>query len=365
MALLLVFPNLLLADTIAPREDKKNEKMKKDPVIAKQLENLLNKYSKDKPGFTFMAKYDDGAYYDGAAGLASLFPERKMKVGDVFNLASVSKQFTAFAILLLEKDKKLSLDDSIYKFMPELGEYVKPVTISNLIYHTGGLTDYMQLAEEKEMIYGEDILTSEASLKHLYELTKAEFAAGSKFEYSNTGYFLLAQIVEKVSGMPIKEFCRIRIFEPLGMKSTFIVDQYPITRDYILSYDKEGKVHESKWNHTGDGAVHSNVYDMMLWGENMSTGKVGGKDLIKKFATPFNPVTSDGKKVADYETYAFGISKSKIGNEDILEHSGSWDSYETHFIRIPGKKLTIAVLANNEEVDAVGISYEIARILLQ
>ncbi|WP_185155160.1 serine hydrolase domain-containing protein [Chryseobacterium sp. c4a] len=339
--------------------------MKRDPLITQQLQSLLNKYSKDKPGFTFMAKYDDGVYYEGAAGLASLSPKKSMKVNDVFNLASVSKQFTAFAILLLEKDKKLSLDDSIYKFMPELGEYVKPVTISNLVHHTGGVSDYMQLADEKGMIYGEDILTSEESLKHLYELTKTEFLPGSKFDYSNTGYFLLAQIVEKTSGMSIKEFSRTRIFEPLGMKSTFIVDQYPITRDYVLSYDKEGKVHQVQWNHTGDGAVHSNVHDLMLWGENIATGKVGGKDLVKKFATPFSPITTDGKQVEKYEPYACGISESKIQNENALEHSGGWESYETNFIRIPGKKLTIAVLANNEEVDAINISHEIAKILLQ
>lgn len=365
LALLLVVPNLFLAGVTDPKQYKKNEKMKGDPQTILQLQNLLDQYSKDKPGFTFMAKYDNGVYYDGTAGLASLSPKRNMKANDVFNLASVSKQFTAFAILLLEKDKKLSLDDSVYKFMPELGEYVKPVTISNLIHHTGGISDYMQLAEEKGMIYGDDILTGEESLKHLYELTRTEFIPGTEFEYSNTGYFLLAQIVEKVSGMSIKEFSRTRIFEPLRMTNTFIVDQYPIKQDYVLSYDKEGKVHEVKWNHTGDGAVHSNVHDLMIWGENITSGEVGGKDLVKKFVTPFSPIDVHGKQVAKYEPYAFGLKESKIQNENALEHSGGWESYETNFIRIPSKKLTIAVLANNEEVDAINISHEIAKILLQ
>lgn len=339
------------------------EKTDNDPIKVKKLQDLLRRYAKDKPGFTFMAKYDSGTCYSGAVGMARLTPKRSMQVNDVFNLASVSKQFTAFAILLLERDKKLSLDDSIYKFMPELGEYVKGIKISNLIYHTSGLSDYMELAEAKGLGV-ESALTSEESLRHLAELTKTEFIPGSKHSYSNTGYFLLAQIIQKVSGQSIKEFSRTHIFEPLGMKNTFIVDHYPIERKYVLPYDKSGNMVEIIWNHTGDGAVHSNVHDLMLWGENMSTGKVGGRAIIQKFSTPLKPTTENGDSVLDYSPYGFGIEISKLENIDVLEHSGGWATYGTNFIRIPNMGLTIAVLCNSEEIDAINISHEIAKIII-
>nr|WP_295867831.1 serine hydrolase domain-containing protein [uncultured Chitinophaga sp.] len=341
-----------------------NKTMERDSAVVSKLKDLLGKYAEKEPGFTFMARYDNSIHYEGAVGLAVLAPARKLVVNDVFNLASVSKQFTAFAILLLEKEGKLSLEESLYKFMPELGEYVKPVTISHLIHHTSGLWDYIELAEKKG-IFMTDTLTSAETLKHLCELTKTEFVPGTQHAYSNTGYFLLAQIVEKVSGMTIREFSRLRIFEPLGMHNTFIVDHYPVGRDYVLSYDAANNKDEVIWDHTGDGQVHSNVHDLMLWGQNMATGKVGGVALIRKSTTPFCPQTLQGEKVTDYEPYAFGLIAGKIGDTPILEHSGGWASYSTNFIRIPGSKLTIAVLSNSARMDAVAVSYEIAEILLK
>ncbi len=248
--------------------------------------------------------------------------------------------------------------------MPELGEYVKPITLLNLIHHTSGLSDYMELSEK----YGFDttsFLSSEDSLKHLIALDKTEFETGSKFEYSNTGYFLLSQIIEKISGQSMKDFCKQRIFDPLQMKNTFVVDSYPISQPYVMSYDEQNNPHEVIWNHTGDGAIHSNVIDLMLWGENMSSHKLGGKALLDKFTIALLPLTTKGEPVIDYEKYAFGVIHSEISNTPVLEHSGCWASYASNFIRIPDKKITIVVLTNNTKNSAIEISHQLASIVLQ
>lgn len=338
--------------------------MENNTQIQTQINEYLSQFDPNDLGFTYLVRYDNGTTYKGAIGLASLDPKKELQLTDVFNLASLSKQFTAFAILLLEQEGKLALNDSLYQHMPELGAYVKPITLLHLIYHTSGLADYMELAEK----YGFDttsFLSSEESLKHLCTLDQTVFETGTKFEYSNTGYFLLSQIIEKVSGQSMKDFCQQRIFDPLQMKNTFVVDRYPIDHPYVMSYDEDNNPHEVIWNHTGDGAIHSNVVDLMLWGENMSAHTLGGQALHEQFTTPLSPLTAKGEPVIDYESYAFGVILSEISDTPILEHSGCWASYASNFIRIPSQRMTIVVLTNNTKNSAIEISHQFATLVLQ
>ncbi|WP_413511753.1 serine hydrolase domain-containing protein [Myroides odoratus] len=345
--------------------DKSDAPAKKEKTMAAKIEQIVQKYGQaNKPGFAYRVHFENGIHYEGAVGLASVDPVRKLGVEDVFNIASVSKQFTAFAILLLEQQGKLSIDDSLYKYMPELGEYVKPITIAHLLSHSSGLADYMELANQKG-IDGQYPLSREESLQHLSEVTQTNFEVGTQQDYSNTGYFLLAQIIEKISGMPLKTFSKQYIFDPLGMSHTFIADQYPIETAYVLSYNEMDQPDEVFWTHTGDGQVHSTVGDLMLWGENMHTGKVGGLALVQKFATAFPSHTPKGKEILHYSPYAYGIAVNQINGLDVLEHSGGWMSYNCNFIRIPSKKVTIAVLSNSANIDAVEISQAMAQALVK
>ena len=149
------------------------------------IKQLFNKLSSNEPGCAYIASFDDGVTYKGAVGLESIEKKLPITTKTIFNLASVSKQFTAFAILLLEQDGKLSLNDSILKYIPSLGAYAEPVTLRHLIHHTGGLVDYMELAE-KEKISETDKLTAETSLEHLENLQIADMkylkAPGNKLE---------------------------------------------------------------------------------------------------------------------------------------------------------------------------------------
>ncbi|MBC8948689.1 serine hydrolase [Xenorhabdus sp. TS4] len=338
--------------------------MKKDSKIIKALDELLTPFDKHAPGVVYMAKYDNGLIYQDAIGLACLESHKPLSIESVFNIASVSKQFTAFTILLLENDGHLSLDDSIVKFLPDLGNYAEPVTLRHLIYHIGGLVDYMELAESVG-INEQDPLTIEQSLHHLYAQSQSVFAPGTAFEYSNTGYFLLAQVAEKVSGMKLSKFSQERIFKPLGMKNTFIVDEYPITVEFARAYSQEGQLFESPWTHTGDGAVHSTVGNLMLWGENLSHGRVGGKSLVQRMTQTLPKTTSTGYIVKNHEPYAFGLEHHNHLAEPSLEHSGGWAGYRAYFIRLPNSRLTITVLSNQEAIDTQVLSYNIADILLK
>ncbi|MGG4495505.1 serine hydrolase domain-containing protein [Brevibacillus reuszeri] len=336
------------------------------------IKQLFNKVSPNEPGFAYIASFDDGVTYKGAVGLDSIEANLPITTKTIFNLASISKQFTAFAILLLEQEGKLNLDDSIVKYLPSLGAYAEPVTLRHLVHHTGGLVHYEDLAE-KEKITDRDKLTPEETLKHLENHQMAKFPVGTKFEYSNTGYFLLSLVVEKASGKNLREYAQERIFEPLHMNDTEIVERYPtnfpIARGYLKNEQGGYDIYESPWEHMGDGAVHSNVEDLVKWGQNYTTATVGGNDLVKKM-TEVGPKTSPfGQMIIENEDYAFGISHGKDFDCHYFEHSGGWAGYHSHFMRFPEERLTIAVLSNYGDIDSdnsmpVEYAKKIAEIIL-
>ncbi|MBJ8077531.1 serine hydrolase [Bacillus cereus group sp. N12] len=332
------------------------------------IKQLLKKFSPKVPGFSYIASFDSGVTYKGAVGLASIEKNLPITTKTVFNIASVSKQFTAFSILLLEQERKLSLDDSIVKFVPSIGAYAEPVTLRHLIHHTGGLVDYMELAQAENIKFT-DILTVEESLKHLKNHQIARFPVGTKFEYSNTGYFLLSLVVEKVSRRSLRQFAKERIFDPLHMKDTTIVDYYPTTISIARGYSKNEqgayKIYESPWEHTGDGAVHTNVEDLVRWGENLTTGTVGGKNLVKRMSGIGPKISPTGESIIDNEDYAYGLRLAEGFNYRYLEHSGSWAGYRSHFMRFPKEYLSVVVLSNYDGFDSKEYANKIAEIVLE
>ncbi|QEL88400.1 serine hydrolase domain-containing protein [Bacillus mycoides] len=332
------------------------------------IKQLFNKFSPKVPGCAYIASFDSRVTYKGAVGLASIEESLPITIKTIFNIASVSKQFTAFSILLLEQEGKLSLDDSIVKFVPFIGAYAEPVTLRHLIHHTGGLVDYMELAEAANINYT-DKLTAKESLEHLNNHQIASFPVGTKFEYSNTGYFLLSQVIEKVSGKCQREFTKERIFELLNMRDTIIVDYYPTTISIASGYLKNEpgiyEIYESPWEHTGDGAVHTTVEDLVRWGENLTTGTIGGKDLVKRMSEIGPKISPTGETIINNEDYAFGLRVAEGFNCRYLEHSGGWAGFSSHFMRFPEERLSVAVLSNYDEFDSKKYANEISEIVLE
>ncbi|NUY81949.1 serine hydrolase [Flavobacterium sp. MAH-1] len=275
----------------------------------------------------------------------------------IFELASVSKQFTAMGIVLLEQKGKLEYDDALSKYIPELFFY-KDVTIRQLLNHTGGLPDYMQLVGTKgdttKINTNKDIIALFAK-----EKPQALFTPGSKFEYSNTGYALLASVIEKASGKTYAAFLADNIFKPLKMENTFVYNRRLAPRkiaDYAYGYvydASQKKVlpdNDPNNNYVvcldgivGDGAINSTTTDLLKWDRALYTEKLVSKKSLHLVFTP--PVLPNDEKTS----YGFGWMIAKFDDYGrIANHSGGWPGYVTFIERHTDNDKTIIVLQNNE-----------------
>lgn len=304
-----------------------------------------------------------GVYRDGrlidvtCTGLADV--ENGVAITDdtVFNIASVSKQFTAFAVHLLASDGAIDLDDPITTALPELEPSAPKVTIRQLVHHTGGLRDYMELFEQQGITFT-DVTTAAQTLAVLAEQTSADAPPGTAFTYSNTGYFLLGQIVQRVSGRTLPAFAQERIFGPLAMARTTIVDAYPLTitgsaRGYAPGPDGTFVIEESPWEQTGDGQVHTTLRDIAMWENNFRTSALGGAEL--------RALTVPGRLNSGEEIpYGGGLNFGTHRGLPFHGHAGGWAGYVSYLLRFPDHGLSVAVLCNHNDAEPEVMAYEAA-----
>lgn len=315
-----------------------------------------------QPGCAAAAIRDGRVLASAGFGYADLAGRVPVTPDTVFNVASISKQFTAFAVLLLEKRGRVSLGDSIRRYVPELGEHAQSVTLRHLLHHTGGLRDYITLAAW-DGVGTADPLDASGALAILARQRAPDFAPGSAHAYSNTGYFLLSQLVEAASGRSMRAFAADEIFRPIGMASTSIVDRYPAAVAALArGYSRDGKggfgVDESPWEMTGDGQVHTTVGDLALWDDNLRTGRVGGRDLVDRLTEP--GTLDDGTPL----DYANGLFVAPYRGLPAQAHGGAWAGYAGYWLRLPEQRLAVAVLCNRSDVDVEGRAAQIADALL-
>ena len=251
-----------------------------------QIDSLFKEWDKaNSPGCVIGIIKDGKFIYQRGYGIANLDHGIQISPNTTFDIASMSKQFTATAIILLQQQGKLSLDDSVRKYIPELPSYDKIITIRQMLNHTSGLRDYenlLKLSGKEE----EQVVTSQEALNIITKQKKLNFNSGEDWDYSNTGFFLSSLIIERVSGLSMKAFCEQNIFGPLGMKNTFFLDN----RSDIVPFRATGyspnetggfQINMSNWEQTGDGAIQTNCNDLLLWDKNFYDQKLGGLNLIK------------------------------------------------------------------------------------
>src|SRR5258707_12029143 len=236
------------------------------------------------PGCALGVYRDGKMVYAQGYGLANLEQNVPITPESVFDIGSTSKQFTAASILLLEKQGKLSINDEVRKYIPELSDYGQKVTILHLLNHTSGLRDYLTLMDLAG-IHIDGVTTDEDALQIISRQKALNFAPGSDWLYSNTGFFLLSVIVKRVSGKTLREFAGENIFTPLAMTHTqFRDDHTSLIANRAMAYDAKEKtpgyrLNVSYFEQTGDGAVHTSVEDLLKWDENFYSGQIGGKDF--------------------------------------------------------------------------------------
>ncbi|MCF8221961.1 MAG: beta-lactamase family protein [Bacteroidales bacterium] len=304
--------------------------------------------------------------YTKGYGIADLEHNIEIKPSSVFYIASVSKQFVTFCILLLEEQGKLNLDDKIQKFLPDFPEYDTPLTIRHFIHHMSGVRDFLTLMYLKGRSYLDNIDKNE-----VYDLIKRQkelnFTPGEKYLYSNSCYFMLAMIVEKASGQSIKEFAHENIFQPLGMKNTlFYDDNTDLIKNRVFSYEKKND--EKRFNNlimrydlVGSGGVYSNIEDLFLWDQNFYDNKLGkgGQEIINKMHE--EGILNNGESCG----YAFALNIAEYKGLRTVSHGGSLAGYRSQLLRFPEEDFSIIILANRSDANTRGKANEIADILLE
>jgi len=305
------------------------------------------------PGCALGVYRDGRMLYAKGYGLANLEEGVRITPESVFDIASVSKQFTAASIVLLERQGKLRLDDDIRKYVPELPDYSSQgggkITILHLLNHTSGLRDYGNLFPLAG-IDDDDVTTDEDALGMIVRQKALNFTSGSEWQYSNSGYLLLSLIVKRVSGRSLKEFAAENIFQPLGMVHTEHRDDHTLLiqhRVQAYSRTKNGgyRLNMSYAEETGDGMVHTTLDDLQKWDENFYSGKVGGKNFAAEMEE--NGKLNDERKVE----YAKGLRIWRYRGLPAVVHTGGSGGYRAYYIRFPEQHFSVACLCNLEDVN--------------
>ena len=300
------------------------------------------------PGCAVGVYRDGKMLYAKGYGLASVELNVPISPQTVFDIGSTSKQFTATSILLLEKQGKLSLQDDIRKYIPELPDYSKnggpKITILNLLNHTSGIRDYLALLELSGVNI-DSVTTDEDALAIVARQQNLNFTPGSDFLYSNSGYFLLSLIVKRVSGMTLREFAAQNIFGPLQMTHTMFRDDHTkLIPNRALAYDpgdKSGyKLNVSYFEQLGDGAVHTSVEDLLKWDENFYSAQVGGKNLMSELQE--RGKLTNGKVLE----YAKALFIGDYRGLATVRHGGAWGGYRAELLRFPQQHFSVACLCN-------------------
>lgn len=316
----------------------------------------------DSPGCALAVIRDGQIAYQRGYGMASLELGVAITPETVFDIGSTEKQFAATSILLLEQEGKLSLDDDIRKYLPEIPDYGGRIAIHHLLHHTSGLRDYiglLELAGHRE----EDVTTDEDALDLIARQKGLDFPAGTEHSYSNTGYFLLSQIVRRVSGKTLREFAGERILMPLGMTSSLYLDDHTmIVPRRAASYAKRPsggfRLESSNWEQTGDGGLQTTVLDLAKWDDNFYRPVVGGEKLIEKLQTP--GTLSNGEKL----TYALGLRVDSYRGLRRVSHGGSWAGFRAQLLRFPHQRFSAIVLCNLATAGPGELATKVAELYL-
>jgi CubicO group peptidase (beta-lactamase class C family) len=315
----------------------------KEPEAAK-IDAIFQDFKQpDRAGVSLAVIQHGRIAYQNGYGSANLEYGIPITPDTVFHVASVSKQFTAMALVLLEQDQRLSLDDEVRKHLPELPGYGHSLTIRDLLQHTSGIRDQWQtLALAGWRL--DDVITQQQILRMLFRQRELNFTPRTEHLYSNGGYTLAAEIVKRVSGKALDEFTRERIFEPLGMTHThFHQDHQRIVRNRAYSYAMRLNVPvASPLNYANVGAtsLFSTAPDLVRWLDNFRTAKVGGPAAIARLQE--RAVLSSGET----NSYALGVAVGEHRGLKTISHSGGDAGYRSYVVWFPEQALGIAVLSN-------------------
>jgi CubicO group peptidase (beta-lactamase class C family) len=326
--------------------------------VTAKIDELVNaEMQRQKiPGVSLAIVKDGKPFLVKGYGFANLELQVPVKPETVFQSGSVGKQFTATAVMLLVEEGKIKLDDSIATYLGDVPESWKPITVRHLLSHTGGMTDYPQDFDFRRD-YTEDEL-----LKRAKEIPLA-FKPGEKWEYSNLGFVTLGIMISKVTGKFYGEFLQERIFKPLGMTSTRIINEADIVPNRAAGYRlAQGEIKNQNWvspslNTTADGSLYLTALDMIKWDEGLATAKLLKKTSLDEMWSPIK--LNDGKT----HPYGFGWAVRQVNGRRVIEHGGAWQGFKSQISRFVDSNMTIIVFANLAQANQARIVNGVAAII--
>lgn len=325
------------------------------PAVAAQA--LLEPWSSDAaPGVAVAVSLDGETVFASGLGVANLEYDAPITPETIFHAASVSKQFTAFSIMLLASEERLSLDDDIRLYLPELQDRGRSVTIRHLLDHMSGYREVGVLAGMAGWLE-DDIRTNEQYIRLIAKQAGENFAPADHIEYSNTGYFLLSQIVERVSGETFHDFTQQHIFEPLGMANThFSTDRATLIPGHAESYtpgaDGFRKFHLISED-TGSTGLKTTALDLLKWAENFTTRTVGNEAVFALMAE--RTEAADGKPAI----FGRGQELRPYKGLETWSHGGRDAGFRSFLMRIPEERFAVSILSNRADFDTAKIAYQI------
>ena len=330
--------------------------------LARRIDAVFARYTPNAPGCAMGVFQNGRIAYEKGYGLANIEYGVPLTPTTPMIMGSVSKQFTAASIALLVDQGRISLGDEIHKYVPELADYGKPITIDELVHHTSGVRDFWALVELAGMRPDDgytvsDILALASRQRHL------NFDPGAEYAYSNTGYVLLGVVVQRVTGKSLRQFAAEQIFGPLGMGHSQFHDDHnePVKgRAFAYSPAHAGGWRIDVWNNdiVGQGGLMTTVEDLQKWDENFYTGTVGGKELLARQLQRGR--LNDGTRLA----YAFGLEIGAYRGLPMVEHSGSTGGYRTDITRFPSVHTSVVTMCNVSNANAVTLAHRVADIVL-
>jgi CubicO group peptidase (beta-lactamase class C family) len=333
-------------------------------VLNARIDALFAEWDKpDAPGCAVAVVKDGKVIHARGYGMANLEHGIPIRPGTVFDLASVSKQFTGMAAAMLVQEGKLTMDDNVRCYLPEMHDFGAPIQIRHLAHHSSGLWDWIGLTLLSGKPFG-TLLAFEDLFQTAVRQRDLNFAPGADYLYSNTGYNLLAAIVQRVSNKPFPEFLHARIFQPLGMNSTRIwTDHEEIVPRRAHSYEPRQPAGFRQATSTvasmGSGAVLSTVEDLALWMINLQNRALGGSEVFRLMRQ--RGVLNDGREL----DYAFGLVIRTDGPFALEEHTGRSAGFRTILRHYPDEKLGFVILANRGDFNSPMMADKLAALFLR
>jgi CubicO group peptidase (beta-lactamase class C family) len=337
--------------------------MKFDQNVQEQVADLFRSYDKpDWPGFAVGIVCNSQIVFCEGFGQATLEHFSPITSATIFDVGSMAKQFVGMSIALLEEDGQLSPSDKMHKYLAEFPDYAKEITLADLLYHTSGIRNYTVLAYYLMGYHESDAMTREEVYDLLLTLPSLHFKPGERWEYSDSNYFLLAQIVERITGKSFGEYAREAIFDPLDMHHTLFREchsqvirnramsyvTYPIAfRSPYLHLDRRegpGVFHTlvSNYEHVGAEGLFTSLEDLLKWIMNFQENRLGrnSSDLIARILAP-------GVQVEEDIGYGFGINVGKFKGKKFHGHDGAIHAYTSSMMHFPEENVSIICLANH------------------